>query len=156
MVDGVHFRLGEVSWADAGHRALAAALSDLAAMGVEPGEAHLAVAFPDRATLADALALHEAAAELAAATGTALAGGDVTRGPVLTIAAFVVGWAANAAEAVGRDGAQPGDLPGVTGDLGGAGGGLTSNARPRSPGSAGRPSPGPRRASRGSATGRGS
>jgi len=124
MVDGVHFRLGEVSWADAGHRALAAALSDLAAMGVEPGEAHLAVAFPDGATLADALALHEAAAALAAETGTALAGGDVTRGPVLSIAAFVVGWAANAAEAIGRDGAEPGDLLGVTGDLGGAGAGL--------------------------------
>ena len=36
MVDGVHFRLDHprVTPADAGHRALAAALSDLAAMGV--------------------------------------------------------------------------------------------------------------------------
>jgi thiamine-monophosphate kinase len=35
MVDGVHFRLDHpgVTAADAGHRALAAALSDLAAMG---------------------------------------------------------------------------------------------------------------------------
>ena len=34
MVDGTHFRLGEgASPADAGHRALAGALSDLAAMG---------------------------------------------------------------------------------------------------------------------------
>src|SRR5205807_5636722 len=78
MVDGVHFRLGQVSWADAGHRALAGALSDLAAMGVAPGEAHLAVALPEGAALADALALHEAAAELAARTDTILAGGDVT------------------------------------------------------------------------------
>ena len=36
----------------------------------------------------------------------------------------MVGWAANAAEAIGRDGAEPGDLLGVTGDLGGAGAGL--------------------------------
>src|SRR2546430_10894433 len=72
MVDGVHFRLGEVSWADAGHRALAGALSDLAAMGVAPGEAHLAVALPAGAALADALALHGAAAALAEETGTIL------------------------------------------------------------------------------------
>ena len=42
MVDGTHFRLGAGATAeDAGWRALAAALSDLAAMGAEPGEAYL-------------------------------------------------------------------------------------------------------------------
>ena len=46
MVDGVHFRLGQASPADVGHRALAGALSDLAAMGAQPGEAYLAVGSP--------------------------------------------------------------------------------------------------------------
>ena len=51
MVDGVHFRLRE-GWLDAsqvGHRALAAALSDLAAMGVLPGEAYIAMGLPEGA-----------------------------------------------------------------------------------------------------------
>ena len=49
MVDGVHFRLDHpgVTAADAGHRALAAALSDLAAMGAEAGEAYVAMGIPD-------------------------------------------------------------------------------------------------------------
>src|SRR3954464_8565383 len=43
MVDGVHFRLDHprVSPADAGHRALAAALSDLGAMGADAGEVYV-------------------------------------------------------------------------------------------------------------------
>ena len=47
MVEGVHFRLGPLAPRDVGHRALAGALSDLAAMGARPGEAYLAVVLPD-------------------------------------------------------------------------------------------------------------
>ena len=45
MVEGVHFRLGDAALApeDIGHRALAAALSDLAAMAADPGEAYVAL-----------------------------------------------------------------------------------------------------------------
>ena len=48
MVDGVHFRARRRHRhaADAGHRALAGALSDLAAMGADPGEAYLALVLP--------------------------------------------------------------------------------------------------------------
>ena len=38
MVEGIHFRLGQISPEDAGRRAMAAALSDLAAMGARAGE----------------------------------------------------------------------------------------------------------------------
>jgi len=92
LVEGVHFRLGAgFEPEDVGAKALATALSDLAAMGAEPGEAYVVLGVPPEIREPELLRLADGLAELAAATGTAIAGGDVSRSPVLSLAITVVG-----------------------------------------------------------------
>jgi len=133
LVEGVHFSRDCVGLRQVGSKAIATALSDLAAMGAEPGEAYVVLTVPPDLDEDACLEAVDGMIALAEATGTTLAGGDVTRGPVLSFAVTVVGHAASAERFVRRDGARSGDALLLTGELGGAAAGLLA-ARGRTPG----------------------
>jgi thiamine-monophosphate kinase len=117
LVEGVHFP-EHYPPEYLGWRALAVAVSDLAAMGAEPHCYTLALTLP----VATEDWLEGFASGLARASeafGIALAGGDTTRGP-LTITLQVHGSVPTGA-AISRGGARAGDLVCVSGTLGDAG-----------------------------------
>ncbi|MDX6411754.1 MAG: thiamine-monophosphate kinase, partial [Gaiellaceae bacterium] len=125
-----HFRRGQAELGLVGRKALATALSDLAAMGAEPGEAYVVLGAPPDLSEDECLELVDGMVSMAAETGTTIAGGDLSRAPVLMLSVTVVGHAASAQQLVGRGGARPGDLLVLTGELGGAAAGLALLEQP--------------------------
>lgn len=131
LVEGVHFRREWTDLPTIGRKALATALSDLAAMGAEPGEAYVALGVPPDLDEDGCIELIDGMAGLAAETGTALAGGDVSRAPALSLAVTVVGHAAHPEQLVARSDGEPGDTLVLTGEIGGAAAGLLLLESPR-------------------------
>jgi len=129
LVEGVDFTRDAMSLDDAGWRAMAANLSDLAAMGARPVLATVALGVPEGDGADEILALYRGLAACAQTYGLAIVGGDLSRGPALTIAIAVVG-EVRPSNVKTRAGGRPGDVIAVTGPLGAARAGLelTRNA----------------------------
>jgi thiamine-monophosphate kinase len=129
-IEDVHFRRSTASLPDIGHKALAAAMSDLAAMGARPGEAYVQLGLPDAMSDEDCLELADGMAGVAREHGVVVLGGDISRSGPLVVAVTVVGHADSPAALVSRAGAPAGAEVHVTGELGGAAAGLLLLERP--------------------------
>lgn len=124
VVDGVHFRRAWAPPDAVGHKAVAAALSDLAAMGVAGSEIYLALGLPDDLSDHDLERIYDGVERVASEHAVTVAGGDLVASTTFWIATTVVGWAGEKAMIARRDNAVAGDLIVVTGELGGAAAGL--------------------------------
>jgi thiamine-monophosphate kinase len=114
VVEGVHFSAGN-PLDDVGWKALTVNVSDIAAMGGEPGHAVVSVAGPADTDLDR---LYRGLAEAADAYDCPIVGGDLTNAPALVVTVAVTGHVAGAP--VLRSGARPGDAIYATALLGAA------------------------------------
>ena len=132
MVDGVHFRRGQIPWFDLGWKSVAVNLSDIAAMGARPLHCLVTLGVPKYVTGDDLAEVYRGMAAVTAERGGTVVGGDIVRASELFITVSAVGTLAGATgggdglPALLRSGAAPGDVIAVTGDFGSAAGGLKS------------------------------
>jgi len=122
LVEGRHFRRDWVEAADVGHRAAAASLADVAAMGGVATALVVGFAAPGELPAQWAIDLAAGLGQEAALVGAGVAGGDVTESPAVIVAVTAIG--ATQLAPVTRAGARPGDVVAVTGRLGWAAAGL--------------------------------
>ena len=106
-----------------GRRAVAAAASDLAAMGAAPVASLISLVVGEDREAARAAAA--AGGERAAEVGAPVVGGNITAGSRLALHVTVLGVMEDGVEPLRRDRARPGDGLFVTGPLGGAALGLS-------------------------------
>jgi len=114
-VETQHFRREWLTPRELGYRAVAAALSDLAAMAARPLGVLVAMTVPD-AWLGDVAGIADGIGEAVAAVRTPVLGGNLSAGGELSITTTVLG---SAFAPLRRTTARAGDIVYVTGSLGG-------------------------------------
>ena len=117
---GVHLDSEYFPLEDLGFKAVAAAVSDLAAMGARVRGAVVAVTAPEGTDLEE---LHRGMADASRVTSCPIVGGDLAQGRDVTVAVTVFGECPGRG-AIYRSGAKPGDQLLVTGPLGRSAAGL--------------------------------
>jgi thiamine-monophosphate kinase len=128
LVEGRHFRRDWSSATDIGHRAAAANLADIAAMGAMPTALLVALCVPGALEARWAEELADGLSAEAGLVGASVVGGDMSASPTLTIAVTALGDLQGQGPVV-RGGAQPGDVIALAGRVGYAAGGYTILSR---------------------------
>lgn len=123
LVDGVHFSDRTTSAQDAGWRAVAANLSDLAAMGAEPLAITVALGLPPDLSVSWVEQLYQGMKACLQPYNTPIVGGDIVRCPNLTLSITAFGQV-DPARTIRRSKAQPGQLIVITGPHGDSRAGL--------------------------------
>jgi thiamine-monophosphate kinase len=123
LVEGRHFRRDWASAADIGHRAAAANLSDVNAMGGRAHSLTIGFAAPRDLPAAWALEFAQGFAEECALVEASVVGGDLASADQIMIAVTVLGSCTESP--VLRSGAEPGDVLALCGRQGWAAAGLT-------------------------------
>ncbi len=123
LVEGRHFRRDWASAIDIGHRAAAANLSDVNAMGGRAHSLTIGLAAPRDLPAQWALDFAQGFAEECALVGASVVGGDLASADQIVIAVTVLG--ACTTSPVLRSGAEPGDVLALCGRQGWAAAGLT-------------------------------
>ncbi len=124
MVETIHFNETTMRDADVGYKALAANISDIAAMGGVPLHALVSVSVPPSYKPEQMRRLYDGLYECAERYGVAVAGGDTTSSPEHLVVAVTVTGTVEAGRELRRSGAMPGDAVFVTGAVGKAAAGL--------------------------------
>ncbi|ODG97380.1 thiamine-phosphate kinase [Nostoc sp. KVJ20] len=123
LVDGVHFSNLTTSPEDAGWRAAAANLSDLAAMGASPLGITVGLGLPSELRVSWVERLYQGMTECLQKYNTPIVGGDVVRSPVTTLAITAFGQV-NPSQIIRRSAAVIGNAIVVTGVHGASHAGL--------------------------------
>ncbi|MCK4535534.1 MAG: thiamine-phosphate kinase [Desulfuromonadales bacterium] len=118
LIEKSHFDFAWTLPEDLGYKAVAVNLSDIAAMGGTPRYLYLGLACPGSAEVERIEAFMDGALELAENHGVILVGGDTCSSPGPWVISVTVEGVVPAGRAIGRDGAQPGDVILVSGTLG--------------------------------------
>lgn len=128
LVEGRHFRRDWCGPEDVGHRAAAANLADIAAMGAVPTALLVALCIPAGLDISWVEGLADGLSAEAGLVGATVVGGDTSSSPTLTIAVTALG-DLRGADPVRRDGARAGDVLALCGRIGYAAAGLTVLSR---------------------------
>jgi thiamine-monophosphate kinase len=128
LVEGRHFRRDWSTGVDVGHRAAAANLADIAAMGAVPTALVVALCAPATLDVRWAEDLADGLGAEAAKTGASVVGGDMSSSPTLMLSVTALGDLHGVAPVL-RSGARAGDVVAMAGRLGYAAAGYTVLSR---------------------------